>query len=190
MRLFREQLAQAVADPAQVPSGALSEAAQYDDGSDANFLRRLWRDLYPDEPVPHGGNVFEDQYWRDDPDAPFAELLSILEAHCHPEVHAEGYDELKSFVRDPELQERMRLFKEQLAAAVVDPARIPHGALFRAVCYDDGSDEKFLRRMWRDFYPEEPLPRVCVGETLVTGDRQLRREAGRHAPFQRLPGSM
>lgn len=35
----------------EVPEGALSTAAEYDDGSDEAFLRRLWHELYGDEPV-------------------------------------------------------------------------------------------------------------------------------------------
>lgn len=35
----------------QVPKGALGTASAYDDGSDEAFLRRLWHELYGDEPV-------------------------------------------------------------------------------------------------------------------------------------------
>jgi hypothetical protein len=35
----------------KLPEYALFTAAQYDDGSDEAFLRRLWRQLYGDEPV-------------------------------------------------------------------------------------------------------------------------------------------
>jgi len=34
-----------------LPEYALFTAAQYEDGSDKAFLRRLWRELYGDEPV-------------------------------------------------------------------------------------------------------------------------------------------
>ena len=52
MRVFKTELAQALADPSQLPEGELDDAVEYDDGSDGNFLRRLWRDLYGDEPIP------------------------------------------------------------------------------------------------------------------------------------------
>lgn len=52
MTRFKAELRQAIQDPGQIPDGALYRAAQYDDGSDANFLARLWRDLYPGEPLP------------------------------------------------------------------------------------------------------------------------------------------
>jgi hypothetical protein len=37
--------------PGELPDDELSDAVEYDDGSDERFLRRLWRDLYGDEPV-------------------------------------------------------------------------------------------------------------------------------------------
>jgi len=39
----------------QLPDYALFTAAEFDDGSDEAFLRRLWHELYGDEPVPSGG---------------------------------------------------------------------------------------------------------------------------------------
>jgi hypothetical protein len=48
--VFREELREALADPSRLPDDELSRAAQYDDGSSQAFLRRLWRDLYGDEP--------------------------------------------------------------------------------------------------------------------------------------------
>jgi hypothetical protein len=35
----------------QLPKGALGTAAEYEDGSDEVFLRRLWHEIYGDEPV-------------------------------------------------------------------------------------------------------------------------------------------
>jgi hypothetical protein len=35
----------------QLPKGSLGTAAEFDDSSDEAFLRRLWRELYGDEPV-------------------------------------------------------------------------------------------------------------------------------------------
>lgn len=51
MGLFKDELREALADPSLLPSQALQLAAEYTDGSDEAFLRRLWRDLYGDEPV-------------------------------------------------------------------------------------------------------------------------------------------
>jgi hypothetical protein len=35
--------------------------------------------------------------------------------------------------------------------------RLPDDELFKATDYSDGSDERFLRRVWRDLYGEEPV---------------------------------
>ena len=49
MRIFKSQLREALRDPSQLPGDELSEAVEYDDGSDEAFLSRLWHDLYGDE---------------------------------------------------------------------------------------------------------------------------------------------
>jgi hypothetical protein len=51
MRVFKAELRRALADPSQLPAGELDEAVEYDDGSDEKFLRRLWHDLYGNEPI-------------------------------------------------------------------------------------------------------------------------------------------
>jgi hypothetical protein len=51
MRAFKAELRQALADPGQLPEGELDSAVEYTDENDAAFLRRLWRDLYGDEPA-------------------------------------------------------------------------------------------------------------------------------------------
>jgi hypothetical protein len=57
VRVFRDELRQAITHPGQVPRYELSSHVQYDDGSPEAFLRRLWRDLYGDEPVPGPGQA-------------------------------------------------------------------------------------------------------------------------------------
>jgi hypothetical protein len=42
---------EAIKDPDQLPGNELSKHVRYEDGSPEAFLRRLWRDLYGDEPV-------------------------------------------------------------------------------------------------------------------------------------------
>lgn len=56
MRAFKAELRAAISGPEQVPGAELSRHVQYEDGSPGAFLRRLWRDLYGDEPpaVPGG----------------------------------------------------------------------------------------------------------------------------------------
>jgi hypothetical protein len=50
MGVFKAELRQALAEPSQLPEGELDDAVEYTDQSDEAFLRRLWRDLYGDEP--------------------------------------------------------------------------------------------------------------------------------------------
>ena len=40
---------------------------------------------------------------------------------------------------------------------LTDPGRLPDDELFKAVDYGDGSDERFLRRLWDDLYGDEPV---------------------------------
>lgn len=52
MRVFKSELREALRDPSRLPGDELSESVEYSDGSDEAFLRRLWHDLYGDEPEP------------------------------------------------------------------------------------------------------------------------------------------
>jgi hypothetical protein len=55
MRVFKDELRQAITHPDQVPRDEFSSHVQYDDGSPEKFLRRLWRDLVSDELIPGPG---------------------------------------------------------------------------------------------------------------------------------------
>lgn len=97
-------------------------------------------------------------FWQSDPDAHWSTLLGVLETYCHPEIATgDGYERLQRLAKRED-DEEMRVFKEELREAILDPAQIPGDSLAWAVQYDDGSDEAFLTRVWRDLYPEEPLP--------------------------------
>jgi hypothetical protein len=50
MRVSNAELRQAMQDPGRLPPGELPESGEYATGSDEAFLRRLWRDLYGNEP--------------------------------------------------------------------------------------------------------------------------------------------
>jgi len=52
MVTFKGELRQALADPGQLPEGELEDAVEYSEQNDEDFLRRLWHDLYGDEPEP------------------------------------------------------------------------------------------------------------------------------------------
>jgi hypothetical protein len=51
IRVFQQELREALADPGRLPDDELSKAVEYGDGSSEAFLRRLWHDLYGDEPA-------------------------------------------------------------------------------------------------------------------------------------------
>lgn len=97
------------------------------------------------------------RFWQDDPDAQWATLLSTVEKFCHPEAYEDAYESFQRLVKRPDKPE-MQVFKQELHDAILDPQRLPKDALLIAAAYDDGSDAKFLARLWRDLYPDEPLP--------------------------------
>jgi hypothetical protein len=96
-------------------------------------------------------------FWRVHPEARFATLIRVSRNYCHPEAYEGAYESLKRLARRDDKDE-MRVFKAELGQALENPADIPADELYEAVQYDDGSDEAFLRRLWRDLYPDEPVP--------------------------------
>jgi hypothetical protein len=55
MRTFKAELRQAITHPDRVPDDELFSHVVYEDGTTEALLRRLWRDLYGDEPVTVSG---------------------------------------------------------------------------------------------------------------------------------------
>jgi hypothetical protein len=51
IRMFKAELREALRDPSKLPDDELSDSVEYSEGSDEAFLRRLWHDLYGDEPL-------------------------------------------------------------------------------------------------------------------------------------------
>ena len=97
-------------------------------------------------------------YWAKNPSGPFAMLIAVAATYCHPEAYDGSYTDLISRAHSPEPDDsEIRVFKEQLREALADPGRLPDDELFKAVDYGDGSDDKFLRRLWRDLYGDEPI---------------------------------
>jgi len=91
-------------------------------------------------------------YWERHPDGPFATLIAVASNYLDPENY--DLDALKVLAkRDGE--PRMQVFKSELRAALRDPSQLPGDELFESVEYADGSDEAFLRRLWRDLYGDE-----------------------------------
>jgi hypothetical protein len=96
----------------------------------------------------------EDYYWKRNPDGPFTTLIRISTTYLHPEADdLESLRELAKRVDRPE----MRAFKAELRQAITHPEQVPRDELSSHVQYDDGSPEKFLRRLWRDLYGDEPV---------------------------------
>jgi hypothetical protein len=94
-------------------------------------------------------------YWERHPDGPFATLIAVATTYCSPDADPDDYARLQRRAREPDHAE-MRVFKSELQQAISDPSQLPAGELSNSVQYDDGSDEKFLRRLWHDLYPDEP----------------------------------
>jgi hypothetical protein len=99
-----------------------------------------------------------ESFWRVDPEKPFGMLIVVAETYCHPEAYDEAYDDLRALVKREDDQD-IKAFKSELRKAILEPETAPRAELSRAVQYDDGSADAFLRRLWRDLYPAEPMPR-------------------------------
>jgi hypothetical protein len=96
-------------------------------------------------------------YWERHPDGPFATLIAVAATYCSPEAYDGAYDDLISRAREPDPDdEEIRAFKAELQQALADPGQLPGDELFDAVDYGDGSDERFLRRLWHDLYGDLP----------------------------------
>jgi len=96
-------------------------------------------------------------YWAQNPQGPFATLILVAATYCHPEAYDGAYTDLISRVQSPAPEdEQIRVFRRELGEALADPSRLPDDELFKAVDYGDGSDQAFLRRLWRDLYGDEP----------------------------------
>jgi hypothetical protein len=93
-------------------------------------------------------------FWERHPDAPFATLIGVAATYCSPDADPEDYERLKRLARRED-DEQMRVFKAELRQALADPSQLPEGELDDAVEYNDGSDERFLRRLWGDLYGDE-----------------------------------
>jgi hypothetical protein len=97
-------------------------------------------------------------YWERHPEGPFATLIAVAASYCSPDAYNGAYDDLVRRARSPEADDdEMRVFKAELRQALTDPSQLPGNELSAAVEYDDGSDQKFLHRLWRDLYGDESV---------------------------------
>jgi hypothetical protein len=92
-------------------------------------------------------------YWERHPDGPFATLIAVATTYLDPENY--DLESLKQIAKRED-DEEMRLFKSELREALKDPSQLPGDELWESVEYSDGSDEAFLRRLWRELYGDEP----------------------------------
>jgi hypothetical protein len=99
--------------------------------------------------------VDEDYYWKRHPDGPFVTLIAVATAYLCPE--ADQLELLQERAVDHDGDPEMRVFKAELCQAITHPDQVPRAELSSHVQYDDGSPEKFLRRLWRDLYGDEPV---------------------------------
>jgi hypothetical protein len=83
-------------------------------------------------------------------------LIGVTATYCSPDADAADHERLKRLARREDDQQ-MRVFKAELRQALTDPGQLPEGELDSAVEYNDESEEKFLRRLWRDLYGDEPI---------------------------------
>jgi hypothetical protein len=122
---------------------------------------------------------YKDDYKNQNTEAPFYWLIRVIRAYLDPE----NYD-FDQMVEDFKFQGPWTFrFKEQLSAALLDPSKVPDGAIFWAASYDDGNDIRFLRRLWRDLYPSEPVP---------DGDDEFREDLRKliHDEVDRVPSTV
>jgi hypothetical protein len=85
-------------------------------------------------------------------------LISVAATYCSPDAYNDAHEDLVSRARSPRPDDdEIRKFKSELGQALADPSQLPDGELDDAVEYNDGSDEEFLRRLWRDLYGDEPI---------------------------------
>ena len=94
-------------------------------------------------------------YWIRHPDGPFVTLIAVATTYLHPE--ADELELLQERAKDDDSDPEMRVFKAELRQAITHPGQLPGDELYSHVQYDDGSDEKFLRRLWLDLYGDEPV---------------------------------
>lgn len=95
------------------------------------------------------------EYWLDDPTAPYATFLTLLNTYLDFEVYDEN--DLKERVTRRSSQPKMQQFKEEFREVIRDPSVLPKGALSTAAQYEDASDEAFLNRLWHELYGDEPV---------------------------------
>lgn len=89
----------------------------------------------------------------------YTALLKVLELYVAPGRGPEAYEELKTLAT--RVSPRSVAFKHELRRAITHDREadgLQQGALHTAAGYDEPDDDAFLRRLWTDVYPDEPVP--------------------------------
>jgi hypothetical protein len=122
--------------------------------ADGDFVQAVLTDGQYEVIHPAADAFLQQPYWKRHPDGPFTTLIAVATTYLHPEA-----DDLESLQELAKLDDRpeMRAFKAELRQAINHPDQLPRDELFDHVQYDDGSNEAFLSRLWRDLYGDEPV---------------------------------
>ncbi len=99
--------------------------------------------------------------WVRDREKPFGTLLSYCRTYLHPDDYYGGLEQLRYACNLPEAEQLAdtKQFLVELRRVIVgDTEGLPKGALSKAAQYDDGSDDAFVKRVWTELFPGEPLP--------------------------------
>jgi len=84
----------------------------------------------------------------------------MVETYYHPEIRNDNYPSLISRARKNRSDDTdMQRFKQELTTVLMGNREGLHPqALTEAAWYDEEDDTAFLRRLWLDLYPDEPMP--------------------------------
>ncbi len=98
-------------------------------------------------------------YWERHPDGPFATLIAVATTYCGPDAYDGAYagSGAPGPMRQTPTTRRCACSRPSSGRRWPIRVRLPDEELSKAVEYDDGSDERFLRRVWRDLYGDEPV---------------------------------
>lgn len=102
-----------------------------------------------------------EESWVRNRDKPFGTLISFAGTYFTPENTPSSVERLHRAVHRPIEDQNIdtRTFVKELRQALSgDTAGLPKDALFDVTHYADGDDETFLKRIWEEIFPEEPLP--------------------------------
>lgn len=101
-------------------------------------------------------------YWLKDDSVPFATFLGVLQAYYHPEVRNENFELMsqRAELDSPDDAEWATFKTEFVQLLEGHREGLRPGAIDIAAGYDDfDTDDEFLTWLWRELYPDEPLPK-------------------------------